>query len=75
MKKASVCEWTLNFQFKDEEQVRKFFSELIKSDFVYDFSLEKGLTETGEIYTVEISSLWAANLTHIAKILETVDYK
>jgi len=75
MKRASVCEWTLQFQFKDEEQIKKFFSELMKVDLLYDFSLEKELTDTSEIYIVEISSHWANNLISIAKILEEIDYK
>ena len=75
MKRASVCEWTLQFQFKDEEQIKKFFSELMKADVLYDFSLEKELTDMSEIYTVEISSTWAHNLISIAKILEEIDHK
>jgi hypothetical protein len=76
MKQASVCKWDLEFQFKEEIQVKEFFRILMEQEnLIYDFSCETGLTDSSQLHTVTISGSWANNLSAIAKILETVDYK
>jgi len=73
--RASVCNWELEFHFRDEVQIRNFFKLLIDDEILFDFTIEKVLDNTDTLYYITIKGTWANNLVRVAQLLSDVDYK
>ena len=72
--RASVCEWELSFNFKTKEQCQNFINALMKETITYDFEFKDVSEYPKTLYLVVVTSSWAHNLVHVAKLLEEVDY-
>lgn len=73
--RASVCNWELEFYFRDEVQIRNFLKLLMEDEILFDFNTEKVLDNTDTLYYVNIKGTWANNLVRVAQLLSEVDYE
>lgn len=73
--RASICQWELEFYFRDKNQIRKFVELLFKDEVDFDFEYEKRLDATSELLYITVRGCWANNLTRVAKMAESVDYQ
>lgn len=73
--RASICQWELEFYFRDKNQIRKFVELLFKDEVDFDFEYDKRLDATSELLYITVRGRWANNLTRVAKMAESVDYQ
>ena len=73
--RASICQWELEFSFREKDQIRKFIKLLVDDDVDFDFECRKELDSTSEVYYINITGSWANNLVRVAKMADTVDYR
>ena len=72
--RASICTWTLEFYFLDNDQTRKFIKLLMEDEISFNFEYERVLEDTRELHYITISGSWANNLVRISEMLKEVDY-
>jgi len=72
---ADVCQWQLQFTFRDDRRCKKFIKQLLKLPFVLKTSYSSYFDGQHEQYQVEIEGSWAKNLTKVSKMIEKVDYR
>lgn len=74
--RASICYWNLSARFLIKEQATEVVTKIMKEEIDIPVSITKVLLDKGEAWDIVIEDMcWAANLTTVAKILESVDYQ
>lgn len=72
---ADVCQWQLQFTFRDDRRCKKFIKQLLKLPFVLKTTYSSYFDGQHEQYQIEIEGSLAKNLTKVAKMMEKVDYR
>lgn len=71
----SICEWSLQAEFKTREQAHGFIRDYLASDSnLISFNYDEELVHKGTKYIIHVSGTWAANLSCVAELLERWDY-
>lgn len=74
--RPSICEWSLQATFKLKGQAKAVMRDLMDEEVDFRVSYHKELTETSEIFVVEIDGMhWANNLRTAARIFTKHDYR
>ena len=71
---GDVCQWQLQFTFRDDRRCKKFIKKLLKLPFVLKTTYSSYWDGQHTQYQIEIEGSWAKTLKQMAKMIEKVDY-
>jgi len=73
---SDVCDWSLEFSFRDNRRCKKFIKRLLRLPFTLTFTYDEYCGDDGYTrYRVQVEGSWAKNLTLVSKMMEKVDYQ
>ena len=72
---ASICDWHLQVTFGTREQAHGFIRDyLSEGGDALSFNYDEDFVHDGTRYIIQIDASWAANLSHVAALLERWDH-
>lgn len=72
---ADVCQWSLEFSFKDDLRCKKFIKKLLQLPYTIKFTYSEFYGDEGHRYYIAVEGNWAKTLTVVSKLIEKVDYQ